>query len=283
MATNRYYYDDGTLRYEGERLDGVLPHGVHRQWHPNGALAMETPYDHGIIDGTVKQWDEDGKLIVQCNITKGTGVLRQWHPAVGGFGEISFVDGKMTGRQRVCFKDGIWGGDEYWLENRKVSKKRYLEACQQNPSLPRYEDEQPSKRKRSPKKRVAEVETSSVLTAQELDDLPLGLLQGTRVKEALSWLEETREPSRSLGEATDQDESIRLVKKLYDLGASQVYAVEIDGEPTEDQNTGRIVVELPQDQKKRDKLLKFCGKLARKLGFDPDPDVGQRYALLMLD
>jgi len=40
---------------------------------------------------------------------------------------------------------------------------------------------------------------------------------------------------------------------------------------------------LPKDDETREKLLQFCGRLARKLGFDPDPDVGQRYILLMLD
>jgi hypothetical protein len=283
MGIERSYYDDGNLRAEGELLDGVVPHGVHRQWHPNGVLAMETPYDHGIIDGTFKQWNDKGELIVQCEITKGTGVLRQWHPNLNGYGELPFVGGKMTGRQRTLFDDGEISGEVYWLEDRKVSKKRYLEACRKNPTLPRYEDDAPTRRNRPPKKQTAKSEEHHAAIPNELDGLAVKLLHGTRVHEALSWLEESREPSRSLGEATDQDESTRLVKKLYRLGAVGVHAVEIAGEATEDQNTGRVVIELPQDQERRSKLLKFCGKLARDMGFDPDTDVGQRFVLVMID
>ncbi len=103
------------------------------------------------------------------------------------------------------------------------------------------------------------------------------------VDDRLESMQQTRQPSRSLGEATGQDESIRLVKELYALGAVTVHAVEIDGAPSEDQNTGRLVIELPQEQGMRDKLMKYCGESARELGFDPDPDVGQRYLFLMLD
>jgi pyruvate carboxylase len=37
-----------------------------------------------------------------------------------------------------------------------------------------------------------------------------------------------------------------------------------DGAATEDQNAGRLIVELPQEQDRREKLLKFCGKVAVK-------------------
>lgn len=283
MALNRSYYDDGALRYEGELLDGVLPHGVHREWHPNGTLAKETPYNMGIIDGVVKQWDENGELLLQSDIPQGTGVLRTWHADQGFFGEISFVDGKMTGRQHCYFQLGESGAQQYWLENKRVSRKRYLKACEKNSKLPRYDDELPKEKKHLTKRRQSEPSNSSIRSSQDLDELPLGLLQGKDVKEALSWLADTRELSRSLGEATDQAESIRLVKKLYRLGAVSVHAVEIDGGPDEDQNSGKVVIELPDVQEQRAKLLKLCGKLARDLGFEADSDVGQKYLLLMLD
>ena len=101
--------------------------------------------------------------------------------------------------------------------------------------------------------------------------------------EALAWLDESREPSRSLGEATSQGNSIKLVKKLYSLGAVSIHAVEIDGAPDTDQNSGKLVVELPPDADHRKKVLAYTNRRARRLGFDPDPDGGQRYVLLMLD
>jgi hypothetical protein len=275
----RAYYDDGTLRAEGVLADGA-PHGLHRHWHPNGVLAMEVPYDHGIIDGMVKQWNDKGKLVATSELKKGTGVLRTLHSEQGLDGEMTYVDGKLTGRQLTYFDDGELAGATYWLENEKVSKKRYLEACKQNPNLPRYEDEPQTRAKNPAQKKAVKLPNHQ---SQPLDELPLKLLQGPRVREALSWLEESRHPSRSLGEATGQDESIRLVKELYSLGAATVHAVEIDGGADEDQNTGRIVIELPQDKQQRENLLKFCGDLSREAGFDAETDLEQRYVLLMLD
>lgn len=275
----RAYYDDGALRAEGALLDGV-PDGLHREWHPNGVLAKETPYTRGIIDGTVRQWNDEGELIAESTLPNGSGILRTVCPEQGIRGEMTFVKGKLTGRQLAYFDTGELAGETYWLENEKVSKKRYLEACKQNPSLPRYEDEPRSGAKNAARKKAGKPPGQH---GQPLDELPLKLLQGPRVREALAWLQESRQPSRSLGEATGQDESIRLVKALYSLGAVAVHAVEINGGADEDQNTGRIIIELPQDRQQRKNLLEFCGELARDAGFDSESDLGQRYVLLMLD
>jgi hypothetical protein len=188
--------------------------------------------------------------------------------------------GKWTGRQLAYFEDGELAGASYWLSNEKVSKKRYSEACKRNPNLPQYDGELRSLAKKPTRKKAVKV---TIHLSQQPDELPSKLLQGPCMREALVWLEESRAPSRSLGEAMGQDESIRLVKKLYSLGAVTVHAVEIDGGATEDQNTGRLVIELPQDQKRRAMLLKFCGKIAREAGFHPAPDVAQRYMYLTLD
>jgi len=283
MTIERAYYDDGTLRGEGELLDGTVPHGLHREWHSNGVLAMETPYDHGIIDGTVKQWNDKGELIAQCEIKRGTGVLRQLTPF--GWSDTTFLDGRWTGRQRVYRDEGAVVGESYWLEDKKVSKKRYFEACKKDPRLPNYEGEPPVRRWRPPKSWFPKrsKQERPVATAEQVDAFAKALLEGPHVREALSWLQETSAPSRSLGEATDQEESLRLVTKLYDLGAVSVHAVEIDGEASEDQNTGRVVVELPQDEAQRRGLFKFCGKLARDAGYDRDKDFGQRFIFIMLD
>lgn len=270
----RTYYEDGTLRTEGAFLNGKA-HGLHRRWHPNGMLAEELLMIHGVPDGVAKHWNEQGVLLGSFEIKNGTGVQCLWHPNGRLMGEFSWVDGQWTGRQRAYFEDGELAGETYWLGNEKVSRKRYHQACAQNPNLPRYQDK------------------GSVPLAQpEKDPIPRGditrtlavhLLQGSRVREALAWLQESRQPSRSLGEATGQDQAIQLITKLYSLGAVTIHAVQINGDPAEDQNTGHLVIELPQEQKQRRKLLRFCGRLARAAGFDPEPDLGQRYMLVTLD
>jgi MORN repeat variant len=274
----RSYYDHGSLRAESTLIDGV-PHGVNRRWHPNGVLAEEIPLDHGIIDGTVKQWNERGELLGSCVITKGTGVHRTWHQNGRLWSEVTMIDGKYTGRYRVYWEDGELAGDTYWIRDEKVSRKRYVEACRQDPTLPTYADA-PPKPKKAPgsKKRPPRADAGKTV-----DKLARELLEGPSVREALTWLTETKHPSRSLGETTSQEASSRLVKKIYGLGAVTVHAVGIDGGPDEDQNSGRLIVELPQRPGARKKVLKFCGGLAFEAGFDPAPDVGQRYVLLMLD
>lgn len=273
----RDYHDNGMIRFESDFIDGV-PHGLQRHWHPNGVLAMEMPFDHGIIDGMVRQWNHKGELVATSNLKMGTGVLRTLNLEQGLDGEITYVDGKFTGRQR-CYCGGELMATVFWLDNDKVSRKRYLEACKQNPNLPRYEDE-PAIAAKNPAKKAAKRASQSY---QPADELPLKLLHGSHVREALGWLQESRNPSRSLGEARNQDDSIKLVEKLYQLGAQAVHATEIKSSPSRDQNSGRLILELPEQQEKRKKLFRICGKIAKAGGFDADPDVRQRYLLLMLD
>jgi len=275
----RTYYPDGSIESEVTLVDG-LPEGVSRFWHPNGILASELPVRHGIPEGVGKQWNEKGELLGTFEIKDGTGIERHWHPNGTLMGETPWLHGKVTGRERAYFEDGELAGDMYWLDNEKVSRKRYMEACKHNPELPRYDEPEPLTQRPERKKKAPAPPAGPTLPSDEFE---LQLLAGPAVREALAWLQETREPSRSLGEATGQDESIRFVNELYALGAVTVHAVEIDGAPTEDQNTGKLVIELPQEQGKRDKLLDYCGELAIELGFDPEPDVGQRYLFLMLD
>jgi len=274
----RTYYPDGSIRTEVTYVDG-LPDGVARHWHPNGILASELPVRRGIPEGIGKQWNEKGELLGAFEIKDGTGVQLQWYPDGTLMSEMPWLHGNVTGRFRAYYEDGELAGDIYWLDDKKVSRKRYMEACKRNPELPRYEPERSARKPRSKEK--APEQPAREMTSS--DEIELQLLAGPAVREALAWLQETRQPSRSLGEATGQDESIRLVKKLYALGAVTVHAVEIDGAPSEDQNTGKVVIELPQEQGQRDKLMKYCGKLAHEQGFDPEPDVGQRYLFLMLD
>jgi MORN repeat variant len=279
IKVERSYHEDGSLRSEVTLVDG-LPHGVTRHWHPKGVLASEIPITHGVVDGIVKQWNQKGELLGSYEMKKGTGVIRQWYENGQLQGEISMIDNDLTGRQLGFTEDGELIVELYRIRGKEVSRKRYMAACQKNPALPQYEElKVPRVRWPKPKKSAKGASPGMVVD----DAIPLGLLKESNAREALSWLEESCEPSRSLGEATSQEDSIRLVKKLYELGAVRVHAVKIDGRPEEDQNSGKIVVELPQDSKQRKRLLKVAGKLGEKLGFEAEPDMGQRYTLIMLD
>ena len=275
-VVTRFFYDSGAI---GEaHVYKAEERGVSRHWHPNGVLASEKTIQGGIIEGVASYWNDRGELVDSFEIRNGSGVWRIWELDEQSrwyrYIECRTINNMKIGRQLVYSDHGTTAIEAYWINDKKISKKRYFKACDHDPNLPRYDWEPPvppppPKEPRPP--------------AKVSDDLPLELLKGPAVREALAWLEESCEPSRSLGEGTTQASSLRLVKKLYSLGAVNVHAVEIDGEPQDDQNAGKLVVELPQEAASRKRLLQYSGRLARKLGFEPDHDTGQRYVFLMLD
>jgi hypothetical protein len=118
---------------------------------------------------------------------------------------------------------------------------------------------------------------------QEQDTFIHKLLDNPNKAEALSWLKDGGEDSfRNLGELDTTEESIALVQHLYDLGAVEVLAVEIDTYP-EGQNTGKLVITLPDTSEARKKIFAWSSEQAESLGFAPDKDVGQKQLFVGLD
>ncbi|QDU78995.1 hypothetical protein Pla110_06990 [Polystyrenella longa] len=109
-------------------------------------------------------------------------------------------------------------------------------------------------------------------------------LGATNTKEALEWLQTSPGPGqRFLGEGLSQEQSIEFVQQFYDAGAQEVLAVEIDDYEGGFENTGKLVIELPEESDSRAVLLDMIGKIAVEKGFEPDQDSGQQYVFLMLD
>ncbi|SRR6266536_5561832 len=103
-----------------------------------------------------------------------------------------------------------------------------------------------------------------------------------KTAEALEWLRGGSETSfRNLGEM-ETEESVEFIERLYDLGAEQVLAVEIDEYP-EGENTGHLLVKLPADDHARVKLFAFEREHAESHGFEGTLDEGQEYIYLKLD
>ncbi|MHC4499773.1 MAG: toxin-antitoxin system YwqK family antitoxin, partial [Planctomycetota bacterium] len=137
VEQKKFYYPSGKLWSERYYKQGV-PHGRHREWHENGVLASEVYLKDGVPDGIGRQWDENGDLIVEYEIKNGTGIQKVWIGNQGIWAETSWVNGTRTGRLRAYLEDGTVMGDTFWIRNEKVSKKRYMEACKTDQSLPRY-------------------------------------------------------------------------------------------------------------------------------------------------
>jgi hypothetical protein len=166
------------------------------------------------------------------------------------------------------------------IDDRPVSREDYVLACESNPQLPRYEEDEFDRRFKS---LVHGKRSVKVPTAKQEDEFPMKLLRGPKVREALGWLQECSSPLRTLGESTSQGDSIALVQRFYSLGAVSVHAVEIHGDRGEFQNSGRLIIELPQEAARRKQLFQACGEIAEDMGFDPDSDIGQKYIFVMLD
>jgi hypothetical protein len=107
-------------------------------------------------------------------------------------------------------------------------------------------------------------------------------LLACRKAEALEWLRVGPVDSfRNFGKM-EAGESIEFVRRLYDLGAEKVFAVEIH-EYAEGANTGHVLVQLPVDDDARGRLFAFERGHAESQGFEGTPDEGQEYVYLRLD
>lgn len=101
-------------------------------------------------------------------------------------------------------------------------------------------------------------------------------------QEALSWLQgSTDSCERALGEMT-YDEAVAEIQKLYALGATKVWVVEIE-EDEDLEESGKLVVELPKNKESRADVFEWSAYWATTQGFDPETDTGQAHVFVMLD
>ena len=130
---------------------------------------------------------------------------------------------------------------------------------------------------------LSQPEQSSRKLFYAMDDFANQFLDAPDTEEAQSWLHGVRPNQvRTLGEHDSAEESIALVKNFYAAGAVRVLAVDIDRDE-EHENTGRLLIELPHDASDRASVLAIVDNVARSVGFDSEPDLGQSYAFVMLD
>jgi hypothetical protein len=117
------------------------------------------------------------------------------------------------------------------------------------------------------------------------DALIARMLSDPEKQEALSWLKAgDPDDQRTIGGCNTNQESIQLAQELYDLGASQVLAINIHSKLNEaGQYTGKLVVELPAEAAQRKRLFDWCKRQGDSLGFTPNPDRGESHLFLLLD
>jgi len=106
------------------------------------------------------------------------------------------------------------------------------------------------------------------------------LLDTKTHKEALAWVKESKDRDiRTIGEQSPEA-SLKIVERLYQEGAEQVWAVDLETYPNEGQSTNNLVIELPTNPTLRRKLFLLEARVAASGGFDPVSDDGQHYMFL---
>jgi hypothetical protein len=128
-------------------------------------------------------------------------------------------------------------------------------------------------------------EDSSVTARREHEELIQRLLSDATKREALAWLKGgTTAEKRTVGACKTTRESLQLIQTIFDLGAVDIFAVQIHPIPRGGgEHTGKLVVKLPQDAKLRTAIFDWCKQQGDSLGFSPDPDGGESHLFLLLD
>ncbi|HTV41574.1 MAG TPA: hypothetical protein VMF08_13410 [Candidatus Sulfotelmatobacter sp.] len=272
----RDYHPNGQLRWQATIKDGK-PVGIVRHWHENGVLADESFCDDdGLEHGVVKTWNKEGKLLGECHMDHGTGISKSWYENDQLESESYHIRGIGFGRSRMWWEDGTLMSVTYYLKGCEVSKKKYLAACEKDPTLPRYEDNEPEPEEPEfigvYKKRETPI---SEWERQKFADHINKYLRKPNRGEALQWLK--GDENRWLGDMTHED-SVELVEEGYKAGATKIVAVEIG-----DETSDRLIVYVPLAGAKRESVFKWHSIVAQKCGWDPDGDWGQDELFIFLD
>lgn len=108
------------------------------------------------------------------------------------------------------------------------------------------------------------------------------LLKSKDKVEAMKWL--TTAPTgvhRNIGEMTNED-SIRYIAHLYDLGAREIVVVKI-GANGRYESTDTLIATLPEKSAARKAVLASEAERLEEMGYEQVADVGQKHLLLWFD
>jgi antitoxin component YwqK of YwqJK toxin-antitoxin module len=167
----RYWDETGLVDGEVQTREGQM-HGLFRTWHGNGQIFEIAIYNDGKEHGESKQYDDNGLLVGSYVMEYGTGVDLWFHAQGVLFEEREFIDGYRHGFERWWRGDNetineeshFWKGSEhgifrrwnrhgklsrgypqYFVMGKRITKRQYVTACRNDPTLPifRAEDSLP--------------------------------------------------------------------------------------------------------------------------------------------
>lgn len=168
---SRSWDEEGWLEFESARRGGVR-HGREYRFYPSGQPLDQDTYRDGRLHGVCRQWAEDGSVLVTSRMANGCGLSLWCDNCTGKFAEETFFpregergykrfwnDDEKTVREEEVWGPGKgsilrqWnargrprrGFPRFFLGGEKATKRQYLRACQDDPTLPPYrpEDDDP--------------------------------------------------------------------------------------------------------------------------------------------
>jgi hypothetical protein len=183
-------------------------------------------------------------------------------------------------------------GTKYFFEGRPISKKKYLELCNADRSLPRFLDEKTAntignymKRLRREKREQTKLgPTQEQLKEQQwFDEECAAEVKEVGSREVLTWLKKKTRGAKEIGEMTKGEVRI-FARKLYALGAVKIWVAGIERDRDGSQYSKRLIVALPAEQAKIGRIYEFCTDPARPFlgGIGPAIRLGQKYMCVSL-
>jgi len=269
----RVFYRNRAVVLE-ERYRAGIPHGLRRMWHRNGQLAEEQTYRHGILHGICRQWNEDGKLLGSYRMENGTGLQRSWHSNGRLNQEFSTVDGQFCGRSRMWLRDGTLISDHVLLFDQNVTPEQYRRAAAKDPRLPKLRGRigKPPPNNRAMEKHMQHLFVTSLLARRNRS-------------EARAWLQADGKTARSLGRFKRASKASQFIGALYQAGAVKVILPDIYRNKRGDQFADNMLVQLPNETRKRRAIRTVCTQLRKgDLGaVMPDKDLGESHLYISMD
>jgi len=273
-TVHRDFYRNGQIRQEVPLRNGHKQ-GVIRTWHRNGILASEEPFENDLPHGICRQWNESGHLLGRYKMVHGTGIQRHWHDNGQLQMEVSTVDGRFFGRNRIWLRDGTLISENFCLDGRNVTADAYRAVAAKNGGLPKIGG------------RPGVVLAEGLRKEKHLHRVFVaGLLEKPNRCEARAWLQKAAgdKTARSLGRFKRETDALQFVEELYRAGARAVIVPDIYDNATGDQFADGLLVRLPKDAAKRTAIRKVCAQLWKKrLGVvQPDANFGEAYLYLSM-
>lgn len=194
-------------------------------------------------------------------------------------------NGKTGILLKTSFDHGRKTGEVYIQNGRVASREVYERERAKYPDMPAADTSVVDsgmdglrKLKDDTRRREEEAKRrASMSPAERLDRTCEDAMAKSEPQDLSEWRQKGR--PIVLGEL-DEKTSSAIVNDLFGAGAVRVVATEVTRDPQRGLDTNWIVAEIPKDPAARRKLFAIFDRLAAKDGWDPTPDIGQRYQLL---